>query len=120
MTGKPKQPGKTTKNKRWAGREPMEMLRVKGVHFDKGGKKSSLVELMELDGLFEFKDIHDRLPQPKRRIERWIVDGNSFVNVFYRLPISPEQNTTYIDLKEFMRQLRDRMEGFPDRFSEES
>lgn len=113
MSGKPK-----SKSKRWSDKEPMEMLRVKGVHFDQEGKKSSLEDLLALDGLFEFKDIHDRLPQPKRRVERWILDGNSFVNVFYRLPISEQQNTTYIDLKEFLRQLRDRMDSFPARFTE--
>jgi hypothetical protein len=91
----------------------MEMLRVKGVHFDKGEEKDSLEDLLTLGGLFEFKDVWDRIPQPKRRVERWMLQGGSFIDVFFRMQISPEQATTYIDLPAFIEQLKGRFDQVP-------
>ena len=105
---------KPIKRKKWGGKDPMEMLRVKGVHFDKGKGKDSLEDLLALGGLFEFKDVWDRIPQPKRRVERWILQGDSFNEVFFRLQITPQQATTYIDLPAFIEQLKARFDRAPE------
>lgn len=82
-----------------------QMMRVKGIHFDrKGEEPSTLDQLLELGGLFEFRDIWDRLPQPKKRVERWIMN-KTWPNVFLRLPTGPNRSTTYINLDAFLKQV---------------
>jgi hypothetical protein len=82
-----------------------QMMRVKGVHFDRKGEVPyTLDQLLELGGLFEFRDIWDRLPQPKKRVERWIMN-KTWPNVFLRLPTGPNRSTTYVNLEAFLKQV---------------
>lgn len=85
------------------------MCRVKGVHFDVGGTKSTYQELVALGGLFEHKDIKDRLNQPDSRMRNWMEDC-SWVNVFYHLDLSGKgYTTTYIHLDEFNKHILARL-----------
>jgi len=105
----PKKPMAPSKKPKLTPEDFIAMCRVKGVHFDMGGSKSSYQELVEIGGLFEHKDIKDRLNQPDSRMRSWMEDG-SWVNVFYHLDLSGKgYTTTYIHLDEFNKHILARL-----------
>jgi hypothetical protein len=77
----------------------MEALREKGKHFDKGDGKSTLSELLDLDGLFPLKEIKDRIPIPERRLKKMIYSGGTFAACFFN-PFKDEgsRGVLYVDL----------------------
>jgi hypothetical protein len=77
----------------------MEALREKGKHFDKGDEKSTLSELLTLDGLFPLKEIKDRIPIPERRLKKMIYSGGTFAACFFN-PFKDEgsRGVLYVDL----------------------
>lgn len=87
-----------------------QLMRVHGIHFDQG-EPWTLQQLQELGGLFEFKDIWDRLPFPKGRVERWILNRAHWPGVFHPFPVGPNRSTTYIDLRLFMQSVATRLQG---------
>ena len=80
----------------------IEQMRVKGIHFDQGGDTWPLEKLQELGGLFEFRDIWERLPFPKKRVQGWIKNRQQWPGIFHRFPTGKARSTTYIDLEAFL------------------
>lgn len=90
-------------------------MRVKGVHFDLNGEKWTLEQLTALGGLFEFRDVWDRLTQPKKRVERWI-QTVTWPGIFYRVPTSATRSTCYIDITKFQKQVEAILSAGKDAF----
>jgi len=85
---------------RFKGRNVMEILRKLGLHFDVGKSKSTLKELLELDGLFQLKDIQDRIPIPDRRLKTLIYDKGEYGSCFFSLyKGSNNRGSVHVDLK---------------------
>lgn len=87
----------------WKGKSLMETLLVKGKHFDRNGERWGLPQLLELEGLFQFKDIKDRLPIPERQV-RYLFDRASFVDVFFLFKVSDNYSRLLMDLNAFCLQ----------------
>ena len=96
---------------RFKGQNVMEMLRKAGKHFDVGKKKSTISELIALDGLFSLKDVQDRLPIPDRRLQSLIRDKGHFGSCFVSLYKTAAANsgTIHVDLKRLCHLLHEQL-----------
>lgn len=90
----------------WKGKTLMEAMLVQGRDFDQEGAQWPFERLVEINGLFQFSQIKNRIPINEKTMYRWMVN-NSFVNVFFAVPKNVRVQWL-IDLKEFVRQYNGR------------
>jgi len=96
---KPRPRGVRSLTDRLGGVRPIEALREKGKHFDKGKEVTPLDALLQLDGLFPLKDIKDRIPIPERRLKKMIYGGGTYAGCFFN-PFKDDNSrgVLYVDL----------------------
>ena len=83
---------------------PLELLKVRGRDFDVSGTITPFNQLAEEPGIFEFKDVKDRLPFAEKRLRHWMQNA-SFTGVFYFLnpggKAEGSRRVAFIDLRRF-------------------
>lgn len=94
----------TTKTPPKAPQVPLELLKVRGRDFDANGTITPFKQLAEAPGIFEFKDVKDRLPFAEKRLRHWMQNA-SFTGVFYFLnpggKAEGSRRVAFIDLRRF-------------------
>ncbi len=87
----------------------LERILVKGRDFDKNGKDSTKKELFNMEGLFELKDVKERIPFDAKRIKYWYTHPNStFYSCFVKLPVGEKRSLVYVDLKALLAKVEER------------
>ncbi len=78
----------------------LERILVKGRDFDWEKKDTPKKELFKMEGLFELKDVKERIPFDAKRLKYWYTHTNSaFYSCFVKLPVGAKRSLVYVDLK---------------------
>lgn len=77
-------------------------VRKKGTDYDTGKRPDSLDQLIRLGGLFQLKDIIERLPFNANTVKNWVYQENSrFRPCFHLIPVGSVRSLKLIDLTRF-------------------
>jgi len=86
----------------------LNSVRKKGTDFDKGAKPDTLDQLIKLGGIFQLKDIIDRLPFNQYTVKNWVYQETSrFRPCFHLVPVGAVRSMKLIDLTLFNRILQE-------------
>jgi len=89
-------------------------VRKKGTDFDKGGE-DSLDRLIQIGGIYQLKDIIDRLPFNKCTIKNWVYqEEGRFRECFHLVPVGAVRSMKLIDLTAFNRVLQETLDEGSD------
>lgn len=86
----------------------LNSVRKKGTDFDRDGDVDSLDQLIKLGGIFQLKDIIDRLPFNQYTVKNWAYQESSrFRPCFHLVPVGSVRSMKLIDLALFNKILQE-------------
>jgi len=87
----------------------LERILVKGRDFDRDNRETPKKELFNMEGLFELKDVKERIPFDAKRLKYWYTHTNSaFYSCFVKLPVGAKRSLVYVDLRAVLTMVEER------------
>ncbi len=87
----------------------LERILVKGRDFDRDNRETPKKELFSMEGLFELKDVKERIPFDAKRLKYWYTHTNSaFYSCFVKLPVGAKRSLVYLDLRAVLTMVEER------------
>lgn len=87
----------------------LERILVKGRDFDRDNRETPKKELFSMEGLFELKDVKERIPFDAKRLKYWYTHTNSaFYSCFVKLPVGAKRSLVYVDLRAVLTMVEER------------